>query len=112
MPDDLAAALAARNARFRAWRERGVPIEGEWAVDKNGLAIAWLSCARCPELVGNAAVTRGASQLAFREKQIIQLLLDDGCPHLAPLLDKDPPEIRAQIDRLASKPTRGGKRGR
>jgi hypothetical protein len=51
MPADLAALLAQRNARFRAWRAFGVPTESKWewflTEEQKEAALLRIICGRC-----------------------------------------------------------------
>ena len=113
MFEDLAAILALRNARFRAWRAYGVPVAGGWhpkAEPAIALALLGLSCLRC-----NRTTTEYAPcfpmDLRIREemeRRCVRALAGMGCPHLAPLLGDDPPEVVAltKLELLAGDPPR------
>jgi hypothetical protein len=87
-------ALLRRNARLRAWRSYGVPIEGGWELHWSGLAWVRLSCQRCQDrrLEQPGHTSRG---LAAAEAIALRRAAAQGCPHLAPLLEEDPLEVQA-----------------
>jgi hypothetical protein len=101
---DLALELARRNARLRAWRGMGVPVRGGWNHSLFVPRQAFLAagCESCDANVGGnvhagerwtAGYTRG--RLKAVERREFDRLRRLGCPHLAPLLLPDPPELAA-----------------
>jgi hypothetical protein len=118
MPADLAALLAQRNARLRAWRACGVPVEGGWRPGDPQRDFArprlTLRCGSC----GGEPLTRGMgsrmplatvlANLNDHERASVEEWLGRGCPHLAPLLGEDPPEVQAltTLELLAGDPPR------
>jgi hypothetical protein len=117
MPADLATLLAQRNARFRAWRTYGVPIApGEVLVYRNYdgtrlLLDAELSCTACNLPSAGHRDLRGAprEELAAADRAAVEeLVMDNGCSHLAPLLGEDPPEVveLTKLELLAGDPPR------
>jgi hypothetical protein len=104
---DPAALIAHRNARFRAWRAYGVPVEGEWRLvtGRPYFGVLDLGCAVCLSDARNYAPAGGApgraeliARLVNAERELFafrQLL----CSHLTPLLGADPPEVQ-EITRL------------
>jgi hypothetical protein len=96
---DVAALLAYRNARLRAWRAHGVPVEGGWW----GGSIK-VRCTVCGA-DGEGGVVSGDIGAAARCEH---LAIATCCEHLAPLLGEDPPEIvdLTRLELLAGDPPR------
>lgn len=112
---DLHLEIARRNARFRAWKAHGVPVEGAWRLEPMppSFTIAKLKvgCSLCghphhgsfgpgtPEIW---AMTEIADGLAEQERLAIQMRPDCAeaaeCDHLDALLEDDPPEVRATTE--------------
>jgi hypothetical protein len=102
---DLQLELLRRNARLRAWRAVGVPIEGGWAL-RGRSSFSWghlrLRCSACGRsdndgAAGSAGMVAHAERLAIR--QMLTPDLPNPCPgHLAPLLGEDPPEVLAILE--------------
>ncbi len=101
---DLYLETQRRNARFRAWRAYGVPVEGGWSnvriEDGQQYASAGLQlgCGTC----GRAARTVCGEEWYHKDpvdaEWVVLTGLDAGtplCVHLAPLLEDDPPEVQA-----------------
>jgi hypothetical protein len=95
-------ALYHRNARLRAWRDYGVPVEARWAPRDEASATLHFSCARCflgEENVHSWRVLREdiplEEALADWEKEALLRLARRGCSHLAVLLGPEPAEVRA-----------------
>jgi hypothetical protein len=112
---DLAVGLAYRNARLRAWRAYGVPIEGGWRSAPRRrvvVASAELRCAVCGErddtfLTRNEEPAKYLVMLARSEADSLRwIVAERRCSHLAPLLGEDPPEIigLTQLELLAGDP--------
>jgi hypothetical protein len=90
-----------QNARLRAWRAHGMPVEGRWyrSLD-DGLRLRCVECAKgyaiavvpalFPELTLAAALKRSL-EVAVRSIE------EQGCPHLLPLLKDDPPEVASTL---------------
>jgi hypothetical protein len=111
---DPAALIAYRNARLRAWRAYGVPVEGEWrfVAGRPYFGVLDLGCAVCLSDARNYASAAGAksraeiaARLANAERELFafrQLL----CAHLTPLLGADPPEVLelTKLELLAGDP--------
>jgi hypothetical protein len=97
---DLHLELLRRNARLRAWRAYGIPVEGGWTLSEEDLPpLLALSCRECGAWLQTCPPRRTLRQTAdiFREESraITGSLRSQGCPHLAPLLGADPPEVKA-----------------
>jgi hypothetical protein len=107
--------LLRRNARLRAWRAYGVPVEGGWQLDLPGTTPRALWCDL--KLGCGVCNRRGQSQsvnalgrhaeglltaLAAAERQALSRWWRSGwvavCSHLAPLLGVDPPEVLAILE--------------
>lgn len=90
MPD-LAAELLRRNARLRAWREYGVPVEGGWKEvgSRSLVARLWLNvnCGACGAYYWERLMECSGG---WRHEGPGRA---NPCPHLAPLLGEDPPEV-------------------
>lgn len=94
--------LIRRNARLRAWRGQGMPLEGAWQQGSvpGELAHLVLRCRRCAlryeisyrEVPWPAPLPQALSR---QEQVVIGCFRLSGCAHLSPLLDRDPPEVRA-----------------
>jgi hypothetical protein len=94
-----------RNARIRAWRAQGVPVEGGWNLTGRALN---LHCAVCQAgesfvvhrlLIWNRLPERLAEVLVWAEQEATgRLTHKTGCNHLTSLLGEDPPEILALIE--------------
>jgi hypothetical protein len=92
MSADLALEIHRRNARLRAWRAYGVPVEGGW--EGTGLMLRCGVCLgpwRGVKLSGHVRT----QHLAWQEVQLVRAMRRRDCPHLAPLLGDDPPEVTA-----------------
>jgi hypothetical protein len=101
-----------RNARLRAWRSYGVPLTGGWQHDEPSVLL--LGCSVCGfekkrELPSDASGERLQRLMRLSELGAVRTLMIEGiarsaCPHLAPLLGGDPPEVRAihELELLAS----------
>jgi hypothetical protein len=89
--------IARRNARLRAYRALGVPVEGEWRPPPPGgsLASIQMGCTSC----GYSTLKLAQFDLERTERNAISLPIPGGrrarCEHLAPLLGEDSPEVRA-----------------
>jgi hypothetical protein len=105
---DLHLELLRRNARLRAWRAYGVPVEGGWDVWL-GTPRLQLRCAACDMIANGLASMRagayGERQLINLERKFVKRLINGAkgysgplCPHLAPLLGADPPEVVAILE--------------
>jgi hypothetical protein len=121
---DLHLELLRRNARLRAWRAVGVPVEGGWSEPVYTPAdggfyglFASIFCAICvpagerfkaaPWLHVSASghVLRPVGYdlqpvrqaLLNRERELLEARLH-ACSHLAPLLGDDPPEVLAILE--------------
>jgi hypothetical protein len=114
MPADLADEIALRNARFRAWREYGVPVAEGWGSDpdrgEEGGYSVFLYCREC-DLYGHDFLARGdidAARLQGAERNAVEEARRMGCRHLDPLLGEDPPEVVAltKLELLAGDPPR------
>jgi hypothetical protein len=90
---DLALALLRRNARLRAWRAYGVPVEGGWEEWSDGGV--WDFRVRCLACGGTHTAGLIFEAVLAAEERAIKRHLLSGCPHLAPLLGDDPPEVTA-----------------
>ena len=95
---ELAAELALRNARLRAWRVYGVPVLGGWTVfgPERG-ALLELRCGPCNRAVNGfleGLFVHSCFDLpwALRSTERVKTL-ELGCPQLAPLLGEDPREV-------------------
>lgn len=103
---DLAAELAYRNARLRAWKAHGVPVEGGWGEisfksDGKVYALLILRCETC------LAIARGAAtEVRYLEVTAARVVGEIACSHLAPLIGADPPEVVAltKLELLAGDP--------
>jgi hypothetical protein len=99
---DLHLEISRRNARLRAWRANGVPVEGGWAL-QGGAARLTLRCGACGITTGPSSHGKsctpppppGASSLARRERFELRHLEAIGCSHLSPLAGSDPPAVIA-----------------
>jgi hypothetical protein len=91
-PSSLALAIHARNARLRAWKGAGVRLLGGW-VQRGRLLAFDLKCVPCRRWY-QGEVGRD-THLPDAERSILRRSTLDVCPHLAPLLDPDPPEVVA-----------------
>jgi hypothetical protein len=110
---ELELLLAARNARFRAWKANGLPIEGAWAMLSIMHATAgsvWVHCTLCKlDAEGHVESLRSGPNelgvLIYKEEEAIKDLLSKGCHHLLLLQGEDPPRIKALVEkeRLASR---------
>jgi hypothetical protein len=96
--------LQRRNARLRAFRAYGIPVEGGWS----GIRFS-ARCATCNQ--GVARDLPSARPFAYLKKlgipperlrtveategEVIAELVLRGCPHLSPLLDPEPKEVLA-----------------
>jgi hypothetical protein len=116
---DLLLELQKRNARLRAWRAYGVPIEGGWEPLKFlGHHVLTLRCGDCGRGDWFARPPDATRHQVRRAEVILLDKLSDpkgdgsytGCPHLAPLLGDDPPEVQAiaELELLAGE---GGHHG-
>jgi hypothetical protein len=107
-----------RKARLRAWKARGVPVGSEWKwwfyQGKWDLELQ-IWCEACSN--ASSFTTGDHSWVAWTglpevERQVIERVIaressgDEPCPHLAPLLGDDPPEVVELMNRelLASDP--------
>jgi hypothetical protein len=96
--------LQKRNARLRAFRALGVPVEGGWQPAPDGRLLLQLRCLTCggpphqtfTGLERFAVKARGPHGIEGQLIRAIQRLTR--CPHLAPLLQPDPPELAALLD--------------
>jgi hypothetical protein len=118
MSADLAALLVQRNARFRAWRAYGSPIEARWEklptpADRGPLYKLSIRCLACGDDAEERFFDseyllnlRGAAQPGYLDEERSAFLL--GCEHLLPLVDPDPPAVQEliRIELLASDPPR------
>jgi hypothetical protein len=123
---DLAAELALRNARFRAWRAYGVPVAGGWEpcyltkVDLGtmrslgsefiGVELR-LCCGACGySRKWNLGRTELEAPCGIRAAVLGRewVSLHASCVHLAPLLEPDPPAVVAltKLELLAGDPPR------
>lgn len=111
-------AILRRNARFRAWRSAGVPVEGGWRLMQPGRkghewAALALRCGACgwEESGGTGGKpwlgkTWGWMLEEEEEDALIGVdrkptppsIGDWHCPHLTPLLSPDPPEVVATTE--------------
>jgi hypothetical protein len=96
MTTDLALAIHARNARFRAWAQSGVPMKGGWVLCEDERANLVLDCLACGYRYRRTAQV-GA--LEASERVALSNLYMSGrrahCPHFQPLLGLDPSEVQA-----------------
>src|SRR5262245_44577585 len=105
---DLVAELARRNARLRAWRAHGAPVEGGWRIERwrDGARGALdLGCTTCGKRTVDQTSYHPVS-LPLIERSALRYL---NCPHLAALLsEEDPPAVQAltQLELLAGDPPR------
>jgi hypothetical protein len=111
MEPDLELELLRRNARFRAWRAYGVPVEVRWEVAPERwrpprtllLHIACTAGCRLPRypyaVYSLGWVYSGADSFAQTERSVLSARQGDRfCPHIAPLFGEDPPEVQALIE--------------
>jgi hypothetical protein len=105
---DLQLELLRRNARLRAWRAVGVPVEGGWVhgagvyryAGEHPLVLLTLRCGSCGQYSARAAKAPTpfyAMPEALRRCESYHLQ-GYACPHLAPLLGDDPPEVLAILE--------------
>jgi hypothetical protein len=122
VPLELAREVLRRNARLRAWRAVGVPVEGGWVIkgksrfnDRTYWIDLKLGCSACngwtPGASLNVAVEAGPllDRMVHAEKAQIWRWPDRPvCSHLAPLLGDDSPEVLAiaELELLAGEPAR------
>jgi type II secretory pathway component PulM len=88
--------LQKRNARLRAYRALGVPVDARWEIRPRGRrssAVLTLGCALC-----QAGAMKEAWSPAGMARAEGEALAFADCPHLAPLLQPDPPELAALLD--------------
>jgi hypothetical protein len=95
--------LLRRNARLRAFRALGVPIVGGWRYvgrmslrdDPFGREWAqwWARCGACASGERDILLSDPEALEIYEEEQGVPR-----CPHLAPLLQPDPPELAALLD--------------
>jgi hypothetical protein len=110
MSVDLAALLDQRNARFRAWRLFGVPVQGGWVLwrqeDEAELTLRCLSCRALLRGRHFAEPLRALAPAAVLQAERGELLA--ACHHLAPLAGEDPAEVVAltALELLAGDPPR------
>jgi hypothetical protein len=104
---DVLLEMQKRNARFRAYRAVGVPVEGGWEPLKllghHLLTVRCGDCGRGDWFARPPDATR--HQIRRAEVILIDNLFDPrgdgsytGCSHLAPLLGVDPPEVLAILE--------------
>jgi hypothetical protein len=99
MSADLHLELQKRNARLRAFRALGVPVEGGWErQDRRGETLLEIRCSVCGGDWRGRYRARSRAQVLYDEKTTVRRIVEDGCPHLAPLLQPDPPELAALLD--------------
>jgi ribosomal protein L34E len=95
---DLALGLEVlrRNARLRAWRGAGVPVEGHWERRSPGAFTLFLGCAACGQRASRVERIRPLllKRLPRVEAAAVESLRRR-CSHLAPILGADPPEVLA-----------------
>ena len=100
--DELEQVLRRRNARLKAFADLGVPVEGQWEICTAFLLLAkvTLRCVTCDRYKFTYTTLREAREcglpvaLSLDEKVCVEgLWRDYFCPHLAPLLAPDPPEL-------------------
>jgi hypothetical protein len=92
-----------RNAGLRAWRSYGVPLTGGWQRDEPSVLL--LGCSVCgvedkrvlPSDATGERLQRlmRLSEIGAARTLLIEEIGRPACPHLAPLLGEDPPEVRA-----------------
>jgi hypothetical protein len=102
-----------RNARLRAWRGCGFPVEGEWRLYPGPQAYLVLGCAVCSyarvrawpggefRAASDGGVGRmnlSAESLSENEQSALRVVLSYACPHLAPMLSPAPPEVEAAAE--------------
>jgi hypothetical protein len=114
MTADLAALIALRNARFRAWRAYGVPVAEAWRAPKDRSDRLWLvtiSCSLCGargDDFGHVAGLKAGEYDAGHRPDVLErnCIRAKSCVHLAPLLGEDPPEVVAltKLELLAGDP--------
>jgi hypothetical protein len=109
---DLAVAIHARNARLRAWKGVGVPVEGGWELqhqvmvdmstmravsDSTPVVTLRLRCGRCDRSTHFPHPPDDLSLLSLRRAEAARLESLEwlGCTHLRPLLFSDPPSVVA-----------------
>lgn len=93
MSADLHLEIARRNARLRAWRAHGAPVEGGWCLALHGSVKLSLRCEACPFAAGE--VWAGPEHMeAVEHDEVSRLVRSCPCPSLAPLLGPDPEEVR------------------
>jgi hypothetical protein len=91
---DLALELHRRNARLRAWRAYGVPLGASgWRRWGNRWLLV-VGCDTCDTQFGNHVLGLGLNEFKTPKALEREVLLRS-CPHLAPLLGDDPPEVTA-----------------
>jgi hypothetical protein len=98
--EDPALEVAKRNARLRAWRAHGVPVEGRWTFGPDGLSLA-LRCSECGRgQSGGRPRNRSSLRegLEKKERDYLRELAQKGCYHLALLSGSEPPEVRATLE--------------
>jgi hypothetical protein len=136
MFEDLAASIAQRNARFRAWRAHGMPLLGRWfykaagvaywadpltgsthAIEEPECAMLRLACVcranpdpPCMQLVTADWPDEPRDTravLAMIEGDLVKKYIAS-CYHLFPLFGRDPPEVVAttKLELLAGEPPR------
>lgn len=94
--------VARRNARLRAWRAYGLPVEGAWAQAPSGYQLQ-LACGRCLAsaqalisslLLSTADLSTFTRALPEYERHTLRRLEGKGCAELAPLRGGDPAAVR------------------
>jgi hypothetical protein len=101
---ELERQLLYRNARFRAWRTHGAPVEGEWRKDWREGYDLLLRCSSCGHALradlkpAQIRYEGLADAMSRREAALLEMLPGRGCSHLAPLLDEDPQEVLALLE--------------
>src|SRR5688572_11463890 len=88
---DLTPILVQRNARLRAWQSLGVPVTGGWLYWAGGGFTFLAGCGACGAIIQPRVLTPGEPLTPAEAER------DAGvpCPHLAPLLGEDSPEVLA-----------------
>lgn len=99
-----ALAVMVRNARFRAWKAYGIPVEGGWVMRGSGYGSGsqlTLTCGVCGVRCERFSYTSAQEGLVYAEWSAL-LAPSRGihlarCEHLQRLLDRgpDPPEVIA-----------------
>lgn len=94
---DLSAEVLRRNARLRAFRSFGVPVEGGWQAHGYGATLQIL-CSICRKRITPTTLEDGRTPEVLRRILWVErFCLLGSCSHLAPLAGEDPPDLAALI---------------